>query len=165
MIGFTDLIALWVIKIKSLWSFAHVVCWDLSSLCSGTGGRREGAPATKTHISGYSLPSLPPPPHCAATQAKIWVNRARNADHAVKTCERFVYSIVKITRLYVYQTCMADTFFSNSRGVQRFVGFFSWLCFLDADWLGRQTPITWYVLVGSLHVNVSTFRFCLTDLP
>ena len=34
---------------------------------------------------------------------------------------------------------MADT-----RGTQRYVGFFSsWLCFLAADWLGRQIPITW----------------------
>ena len=33
------------------------------------------------------------------------VNRAQNADHAVRTCDRFVHSIVKITRLYDYQTC------------------------------------------------------------
>ena len=26
------------------------------------------------------------------------VNRARNADHAARTCERFVYSIVKILK-------------------------------------------------------------------
>ena len=32
------------------------------------------------------------------------VNRIRNADHAARTCERFVSSIVKITRLYDYQT-------------------------------------------------------------
>ena len=32
------------------------------------------------------------------------LNRAWNADHAARTCERFVYSIVKITRLYDYQT-------------------------------------------------------------
>ena len=32
------------------------------------------------------------------------MNRARNADHAARTCERFVYSITKITRLYDYQT-------------------------------------------------------------
>ena len=29
----------------------------------------------------------------------------------------------------------------NSRGAQRFVGFFSCGLFLDADWLGRETPI------------------------
>ena len=34
-------------------------------------------------------------------------------------------------------------FVRNSRGAQRFLDFFSWLCFLDADWLSRQSPITW----------------------
>ena len=32
------------------------------------------------------------------------MNRAGNADQAARTCERFVYSILKITRLYDYQT-------------------------------------------------------------
>ena len=50
------------------------------------------------------------------------VNRARNADHAARTCERFVYSIVKITRLYDYQTWR--THLINVRGAQRYVGFF-----------------------------------------
>ena len=36
------------------------------------------------------------------------VNRARNADHAARTCESFVYSVVKITRLYDYQTWQTD---------------------------------------------------------
>ena len=61
VIGFYDPVDLWVIKIKSPWSFAKVV-------------RRDR------------------------------VNRARNADNAARTRERFVYSIVKITRLYDYQT-------------------------------------------------------------
>ena len=63
------------------------------------------------------------------------VNRARNADHAARTCERFVYSIVKI-RFYDYQTWL-----THSQGAQRYVGFFHWLCFSNADWLNRQTPI------------------------
>ena len=42
----------------------------------------------------------------------------------------------------VWLSNMADTFWRNSRGAQRFVGF-SWSCFSDADWLGWQTPITW----------------------
>ena len=33
------------------------------------------------------------------------VNRARNADHATRTCERFVYSTVKITRLLAINLC------------------------------------------------------------
>ena len=32
------------------------------------------------------------------------VNRAQDADQAAGTCERFVYSIVMITRLYDFQT-------------------------------------------------------------
>ena len=43
---------------------------------------------------------------------------------------------------------MADSFiftFWISRSARRFVGFFSWLCFSDADWLGRQTQVTWFV--------------------
>ena len=61
VIWFSDLVDLWVITIKSLWSFAHVVRWD-------------------------------------------HVNRARNTDHAARTCEKFVYSTVTITRLYDYRT-------------------------------------------------------------
>ena len=38
------------------------------------------------------------------------VNRARNADHAAKTFEMFVYSIVKITRFYYRLSNMVDTF-------------------------------------------------------
>ena len=34
-------------------------------------------------------------------------------------------------------------FLRNSRGAQRHVGFFSWLCFSNADWLVRGTPVTW----------------------
>ena len=51
------------------------------------------------------------------------VNRARNADYTERTCERSVYSIVKIARLYDYQTWQTH-FWKNSRGVQRFVGLF-----------------------------------------
>ena len=55
---FFDLVDFWVIKIKILWSFAHVL-------------RRDH------------------------------VNRARNADQAARVCYRFVYSIVKITRVWL----------------------------------------------------------------
>ena len=69
------------------------------------------------------------------------VNRARNADQAARTCERFVYSIVTVTRFLDYEAwhiCLR-----NSQGAQRYMGFFSSLCFSDADWLDRQTLITW----------------------
>ena len=55
------------------------------------------------------------------------MNRARNADHAARTCERFVYSIVKIKRLNDYQTWPTH-FCRNSQIAQRIVGFF-----LDCD--------------------------------
>ena len=106
VIGLSDVVDLWVIKIKSPWSFAHVVC-------------------------------------------KSQVNRAQNAYHAVRTCERFVYPIVKMTGLYDYQTQQTHQW-RNSRGAQRFVGFFPWLCFLGDDWLGRPILITrlWEEVVG-----------------
>ena len=66
-IGFSDLVDLWGIRIKSPRSFAHLV-------------RRDH------------------------------VNRARNADQAARTCERFVYSVVKITRFYDYQKWLTHLF-------------------------------------------------------
>ena len=98
VIGFSDIVDLWEIKIKkSPWSFAHVV-------------RRDH------------------------------VNRARNANHAARTYERFVYCRVKITRLHDYQTWQTH-FWRNSRGAQGFVGFLLWLCFSDADWLGKESEL------------------------
>ena len=62
------------------------------------------------------------------------VNRARNADHAARTCEKFVYSVVKVTRLYQ----PTPFFYRNSWGAQRFMGFFSWLRFSFECWLAGQ---------------------------
>ena len=50
------------------------------------------------------------------------VNRAQNADHAAKTCDRFVYSIVKVTKLYDYQTC--QTFFERFIRCSKVCGLF-----------------------------------------
>ena len=72
------------------------------------------------------------------------MNRARNADHATKTCERFVYSIVRITSVYDDKTCKTH-FLRNSRSAQRFVGFF-FLILLFGCWLAEQT--------NSYHVEV-----------
>ena len=69
------------------------------------------------------------------------VNRAGNTDQAARTCERFVYSIVKIT--IVWLSNGRHIFWRAAQGAQRFVGLFSWLCFSDADWLGRKTLVTW----------------------
>ena len=80
LIGISDLVDLWVIKIKSLLSFAHAV-------------RRDH------------------------------VNRARNADHVATTCEWFAYFIVKITRLYDYQTWQTHFWRNARRGAQTYMGF------------------------------------------
>ena len=50
------------------------------------------------------------------------VNRARNANHAVKTCERFVYSIVKITRLYDYKPVSQSCAVAKSENFWRATG-------------------------------------------
>ena len=64
-----------------------------------------------------------------------------------KICRSCSENIPKVCLFYgqnnkIWQThCLR-----NSWSTQRFLGFFSWLCFSDADWLGRQTPITWWCL-------------------
>ena len=100
VIGISDLVDLWVIKIKSLWSFAHVV-------------RRDH------------------------------VNRARNTDHAARTCERFVLFYGQNNKT-VWLSNMADIFLKQIYEVRKGMwAFFSWLCFPGSDWLGRQALITW----------------------
>ena len=93
MIGFSDLVDQWVIKIKCLQSFARVVLEEK-------------------------------------------MNKARNTDHVARTYEMFIYSIVKITRLNDYQTRQTHLL-RNSRGAQRYVGFF--LNVLFDRWLAGQT--------------------------
>ena len=115
-IRISNFVDLWVIKIKTLWSFAHAVHWDQ-------------------------------------------VNRARNVDQAARTCERFVYSIVEITRLYDYQTWQTLLLLSllllssllllllwEIHKVHKGMWALFLLCFSDADWLCRQTPILWLSL-------------------
>ena len=72
------------------------------------------------------------------------MNRTRNADRAASTRETFVYSIVKITSANDYQTYMADTFFYE---IHEAYGMWaiSPIVISAADWLSRQTPITWGV--------------------
>ena len=52
--------------------------------------------------------------------------QSTNTDHTARTCGRLIYSIVKITKLYDYQTWQTH-FWINLRSAQRYVGFF----FLD----------------------------------
>ena len=79
-----------------------------------------------------------------ARSTRDQVNRIRYADHATRTRERFVYSIVTITRVYDYQT--GQIFFEKFTRCAKVCGLFSWLCFSNADWLSRQTLITWLTL-------------------
>ena len=51
------------------------------------------------------------------------MNRSRNADHAARICEKFVYSIVKKTRLYDYQTWQTH-YFEEFTGCAKFSGAF-----------------------------------------
>ena len=64
------------------------------------------------------------------------MNRARNADHAARTCERFVYSLVKITRLYDYQTWHTHCFEKFTR-CAKVCGLFS-LIVRFGCWLAEQ---------------------------
>ena len=60
---------------------------------------------------------------CALNASRSREQSTENADHAARTCERFVSLRVKMTRLYDYQTWQT-CFLRNSQGVQRFVGFY-----------------------------------------
>ena len=84
---------------------------------------------------------------CACSTSRSREQSTKNADHTARTCERFVYSVVKITRLYDYQTWQTR-FWRNSRGAQRLMGLF----FLDCafrmliDWAGKLRSHVWLLL-------------------
>ena len=64
------------------------------------------------------------------------VNRARNADHAAKTCEWFVYSAVKITRLHDHQR--GQTFLEKFTRCAKVCGLFLLIAFrLLIGWAGK----------------------------
>ena len=44
----------------------------------------------------------------------------------------------------VWISKIADKFIEKFTRCAKVCGIFSWMCFLRADWLGRQTPITWH---------------------
>ena len=67
------------------------------------------------------------------------MSRSREQSTKRRTSERFAYSIVKITRLYDYQTWQTN-FLRNSRGAQRFVDS-CFLIVLLGCWLaGQENP-------------------------
>ena len=53
------------------------------------------------------------------------------------------YSIVKITRLYNYQTWQTHFWRNSWCEVRKGLWSFSLLCFSGADWLSREAPVTW----------------------
>ena len=61
-------------------------------------------------------------------------SRSRNTDHAARTCEWFVYSIVKITRFYDYQT---DAFVWEIREMRKGLWAF-FLTMIFECWLAEQ---------------------------
>ena len=61
-------------------------------------------------------------------------SRSRNTDHAARTCEWFVYSIVKITRFYDYQT---DAFFWEIHEMRKGLWAF-FLTMIFECWLAEQ---------------------------
>ena len=72
------------------------------------------------------------------------MNRARNADHAARTSERFVYSMVNRTRVYDYQIC--QTYFLSSQELRKGLWAFYFLIVLFGC---KQAPIIslWWVRV------------------
>ena len=127
LIGFSDLVDLWVIKIKK------------------------------------------PMILCACSTSRSSEQSTKNTDHTVRVCERFVYSVVKITRLYDYQT-WKTRFWRNSRGAQRFVGFV-FLTVLYGCWLAEQTNSDdrmfslqfWLILSSADMFSHSSETFCISD--
>ena len=60
--------------------------------------------------------------------------------------DRQTTSIAVIDYFLKMKPCLASSRkcrVRNSGGAQRFMGCFSWLYFSGADWLGRQTLVTW----------------------
>ena len=110
--------------------------------------------------------------------SRFTMNRAQNADHAARTCERFVYSIVKMTRLYDYQTWQTHFLGEIHKVCKGIWSFFSLLYFLDAVWHMDFSWLwcnqTWQILhpvehlaccVYNSHVSwVDSFRYPLWQL-
>ena len=71
---------------------------------------------------------------------------SRSSEQSMKW-KRFFKILVKITRLYDYQT--RQTHFGEIHEVRKGM-WVSWLCFSGADWLDRQTVITWTAMSSFL---------------
>ena len=100
LIGFSDLVGLWVIKIKK------------------------------------------PMILCARSTPRSREQSTKRSENTWKVC-LFDSQNNKISMIIKH----GRHFFRNSGGAQRIVGFFPWLCYSGADWLGRQTVITWLVFL------------------
>ena len=81
----------------------------------------------------FPPPRSPPRERACSQASRNQVNRSRNTDHAARTCERFVYSILIITMIL-----HGRQFLRKSRGAKGMWAFFSssWMCLSGDDWLG-----------------------------
>ena len=90
----------------------------------------------------------------------LWsVVRIVRRDQVNRTCKNFVYSITQNNKI-VRLSNMADTFFEKSMRCTKVVFCFSCLCFLDAEWLSRQSPITWMGVVHTCMYQTCT-SYCM----
>ena len=79
-----------------------------------------------------------------------------------RTCERFAYFIVKITRLYDYQTWQTH-FWRNARGTQRYMGFV-FLIVLFGCWLAGQANPDHVAIQPALFLLFPLSFFCAVFL-
>ena len=96
------------------------------------------------HVIGYSdlvdLWVIKPTILCARSTSRsseLSKRRRSRSENMRKVC--LLYGQNNKT---VWKSNMADTFEKFTR-CAKVSGLFYWLCFSRADWLGRQTPITW----------------------
>ena len=102
------------------WSILSVCPWDWIFQCRWFSGKK-----------AYMI-------LCAHRMSRS-SEQSTNTDHTARTCGRLIYSIVKITRLYDYQTWQTH-FWINLRSAQRYVGFFFLIVLSGCcHWLGRNS--------------------------
>ena len=88
---------------------------------------------------------------CAPSTSRWSRNRARNADQAARTCEKFADFMVRIIRLYYYQN-MVDTFVWEIHEMRK------WTCALFCEYAFR-------VLIGWSDKLRSRGSYSLKDSP
>ena len=63
----------------------------------------------------------------------------------------------------VWLSNVANTFLAKFTRCAKVCGLiFSWLCFRDADWLSRQTPITWWISKAKFFLTERGFKISIS---